>query len=69
MALRLWFVHDQVADGEDERGLNQQAVINAVMTHQFWNDLSDVLLVMEVIHEQQKMSESGKAHLGYVIKR
>lgn len=69
MALRLWSVHDQVADGVDERGLNQQAVINAVMTHQSWNDLSDVLLVMEVIHEQQKMSESGKAHLGYVIKR
>lgn len=39
------------------------------MTHQFWNDLSDILLVMEVIHEKQKMSESGKAYLGYVIKR
>lgn len=39
------------------------------MTHQSWNDLSNVLLLIEVIHEQQKMSESGKAHLGYAIKR
>ena len=38
------------------------------MTHQFQNNLSNILLVMEVIHKQQKMSQSGKAHLGYVIK-
>lgn len=53
VALCLWSVHDQnIPDADEERGLNQQTVIDAVMAHQFWNDLSDVLLVMEVIHEQ-----------------
>ena len=65
MSLRLWSVHDQtIPDADEERRLHQQRVIDAVMTHQFWNELSDVLLVMELIHEQQKMSESGKAHIG-----
>lgn len=35
MSLRLWCIHDQVADTEDDRGLNQQAVIDAIITHQF----------------------------------
>lgn len=49
MALCLWPVHDSnIPDADEVRGLN----LDAVMTHQFWNDLSNVLLVMEVIHEQ-----------------
>ena len=44
-------------------------VLNIIADCCFWADLDDLQLILEPIHKAQKMSESSKAHLGYVIQQ
>lgn len=39
------------------------------MDREFWLDLEDLMEVIKPLHQNQLMSESGRAHLGYVLSR
>lgn len=55
---------------DNTKGLEANDVIKALLLdYRFWNNLEDVKKVLQSIHEQQKMSESNRAHLGYVVSR
>jgi hypothetical protein len=55
---------------DNTKGLDASEFIKTqLLDHRFWNNLEDVKEVLQLIHEQQKMSESNRAHLGYVVTR
>ncbi len=40
-----------------------------LLNYRFWNDLENVKKILQLIYEQQKISESNRVYLDYVITR
>jgi len=51
---------------QDDSGFQLQAI---VMDHNFWIQLSELISLLEPLHEAQKMSEDNHSTLSYVFKR
>ena len=68
-ALRAWANHAYELEADEDRQKTYRAVVSSIQGHTFWNDLEDLREIFEPIHTAQVMSESNKAHLGYVVKR
>lgn len=56
-------------DADPEKEKNRKLVLQSIQDHVFWNNLDDLRQVLGLLHEEQVKSESGKAHIGYVIVR
>ena len=69
-ALRRYAIDDRLeVDADPEKEKNRKIVLQSIQDHVFWNNLDDLRQVLGLLHEEQVKSESGKAHIGYVIIR
>lgn len=69
-ALRRYGTRDDLDHEKSEEGKgNHVRMMETIIDPNFWHDLEDMIEILKPLHDCQVMSESGDAHLGYVVKR
>lgn len=69
-ALKRYGTRDDLDHEKSEEGKGNYArMMETIMDRNFWHDLEDMIEILKPLHDCQVMSESGDAHLGYVVKR
>lgn len=60
---------DLEIEKSDEGKGNHSRIMQAITDRKFWHDLEDMIEIFKPLHDSQVMSESGDAHLGYIVQR
>lgn len=69
-ALRRYGTRDDLDYEKSDEGKGSHSkMMESITDRNFWHDLEDLIEILKPLHDCQVMSESGDAHLGYVVKR